>query len=107
MILLITMVLFAWLFFWCLLKVSKDSDGRIEEILSKHNIPFEMHIYPDGPHGMSVVSDETYWKVPKFTCNPVIHLFDILPYIYWNLLCILIAASLVKVITRIRDGSTP
>ena len=35
--------------------------------LRENDIPFEMHIYPDGPHGMSVVSDETYWKVPKFT----------------------------------------
>ncbi len=35
--------------------------------LRKHNIPFELHIYPDGPHGMSCVSDETYWKVPKFS----------------------------------------
>ena len=34
--------------------------------LRKHNIPFEMHIYPDGPHGMSLVSDETYWAVSKF-----------------------------------------
>lgn len=35
--------------------------------LRKHSIPFEMHIYPHGPHGMSVVSDETYWMLPKFT----------------------------------------
>ena len=35
--------------------------------LREHKIPFEMHIYPDGPHGLSTVSDETYWKVPKFT----------------------------------------
>lgn len=35
--------------------------------LRKHGIPFELHIYPDGPHGMSRVSDETYWLVPKFT----------------------------------------
>ncbi|MBE7055340.1 MAG: alpha/beta hydrolase [Ruminococcaceae bacterium] len=35
--------------------------------LRKYDIPFEMHIYPDGPHGMSRVSDETYWNVPKFT----------------------------------------
>jgi len=35
--------------------------------LRENSTPFEMHIYPDGPHGMSVVSDETYWKVPKFT----------------------------------------
>lgn len=37
--------------------------------LRENDIPFEMHIYPDGPHGMSCVSDETYWKVPKFTRN--------------------------------------
>jgi dipeptidyl aminopeptidase/acylaminoacyl peptidase len=35
--------------------------------LRENNIPFEMHIYPDGPHGMSCVSDETYWEIPKFT----------------------------------------
>ena len=34
--------------------------------LRKYDIPFELHIYPDGPHGMSRVSDETYWNVPKF-----------------------------------------
>ncbi len=37
--------------------------------LRKHNIPFEMHIYPNGKHGLSTVSDETYWKLPKFTRN--------------------------------------
>ena len=35
--------------------------------LREHNIPFEMHIYPYGKHGLSTVSDETYWKVPQFT----------------------------------------
>lgn len=35
--------------------------------LRKHAIPFELHIYPEGPHGMSLVSDETYWAVNKFT----------------------------------------
>jgi len=35
--------------------------------LRKCDIPFELHIYPDGPHGMSRVSDETYWMVPRFT----------------------------------------
>lgn len=35
--------------------------------LRKNNIPFELHIYPNGPHGMSCVSDETYWKIPRFT----------------------------------------
>lgn len=37
--------------------------------LRKYSTPFELHIYPDGPHGMSRVSDETYWNVPKFTRN--------------------------------------
>lgn len=35
--------------------------------LRKFNIPFEMHIYPDGQHGMSRVSDETYWEVPQYS----------------------------------------
>lgn len=35
--------------------------------LRKEKIPFELHIYPNGPHGMSRVTDETYWSVPKFT----------------------------------------
>lgn len=35
--------------------------------LRKFDIPFELHIYPDGPHGMSRVTDETYWSVPRFT----------------------------------------
>lgn len=35
--------------------------------LRSKNIPFELHIYPNGPHGMSRVGDETYWEVPKFT----------------------------------------
>lgn len=37
------------------------------QALKKFNIPFELHIYPDGPHGMSAVSDEAYWSVSKFT----------------------------------------
>lgn len=31
------------------------------EALRKNDVPFEMHIYPDGTHGLSLVSDETYW----------------------------------------------
>ena len=34
--------------------------------LRKNGIPFELHIYPDGGHGMSRVSDEKYWSLPKF-----------------------------------------
>lgn len=35
--------------------------------LRRNDIPFELHIYPDGPHGMARVSDEAYWFAPKFT----------------------------------------
>ncbi len=35
--------------------------------LRKNSVPVELHIYEGGPHGMSVVSDETFWKVDKFT----------------------------------------
>ena len=34
--------------------------------LRRYQIPFELHIYPHGGHGLCAVSDETYWKVPKF-----------------------------------------
>jgi len=36
--------------------------------LSKHNVPFEMHIYPQGPHGISLatedVAEEPHWVNP-------------------------------------------
>ncbi len=35
--------------------------------LRKNSIPVELHLYQHGPHGMAVVSDETYWKMDKFT----------------------------------------
>ena len=34
--------------------------------LAKYKIPCEMHIYPKGPHGLSRVTDETLWCVPRF-----------------------------------------
>ena len=34
--------------------------------LSKYKIPCEVHIYPNGVHGLSLVSDETIWSVTKF-----------------------------------------
>lgn len=36
------------------------------QALSKYNIPCEMHIYPQGGHGLSLVSHETFWSVPRF-----------------------------------------
>ena len=35
--------------------------------LRNHNIAFELHIYPSGCHGLSLVSDETIWSVKKFS----------------------------------------
>ena len=34
--------------------------------LSKYKIPCEVHIYPEGPHGLSLISDETVWSVSRF-----------------------------------------
>ena len=34
--------------------------------LSKYRIPCEMHIYPQGPHGLSRISDETLWCVNRY-----------------------------------------
>lgn len=31
--------------------------------LSKYKIPCELHVYPNGPHGLSRISDETLWSV--------------------------------------------
>lgn len=35
--------------------------------LRKNGVLFELHIYSDGAHGMSRVSDEIYWGKNKFT----------------------------------------
>ena len=34
------------------------------EALTKHKIPYELHIYPKGPHGMSLANKETYVNNP-------------------------------------------
>lgn len=34
--------------------------------LRREDIPFELHIYPNGGHGMSRVTDETIWAMPSF-----------------------------------------
>lgn len=36
------------------------------QALSKHKIPCEVHIYPKGAHGLSLVSDPTIWAAPRF-----------------------------------------
>ena len=51
----------------------EDKDVPVEnsllyaKALRNYNIPFEMHIYRDGAHGLTTASNETYWKLPKFT----------------------------------------
>lgn len=39
------------------------------EALSAANVPFELHIFPDGPHGLSLATEETATANPK-TINP-------------------------------------
>lgn len=34
--------------------------------LAKYKVPCELHVYPVGPHGLSRVSDETIWSLPKY-----------------------------------------
>lgn len=34
--------------------------------MRKNNIPFELHIFDKGEHGLSLVSDEVIWSKPKF-----------------------------------------
>lgn len=34
--------------------------------LSKYRVPCEMHIYPEGQHGLSRISDETLWSVNRY-----------------------------------------
>jgi len=35
--------------------------------LRENGIPFEMHIYPDGDHGLVLATDLTHWGVDRFT----------------------------------------
>jgi dipeptidyl aminopeptidase/acylaminoacyl peptidase len=34
--------------------------------LSEHKIPFELHIYPQGPHGLALCDEETYVGNPAY-----------------------------------------
>lgn len=34
------------------------------QALERQGIPFELHIYPNGAHGLAVQSDEVYWSKP-------------------------------------------
>lgn len=49
-----------------------DADVPVENTLlyaaalSKYKIPCEVHIYPNGSHGLSLVSDETVWSLSRF-----------------------------------------
>lgn len=51
----------------------KDSAVPVENslmyatALRKNGIPFEMHIYPDGDHGLVLGTDLTHWGVDRFT----------------------------------------
>jgi len=45
--------------------------------LRKHNIAFELHIFPKGGHGLSLVSDEKNWSVQKFARAYPWHKFSV------------------------------
>lgn len=47
--------------------VSADNAMFYAHALKKLDIPFELHIFPKGAHGLSLVSDETYWAKPRFS----------------------------------------
>lgn len=34
--------------------------------LSEHKIPFELHVYPDGPHGLALCNKETWVGNPRY-----------------------------------------
>lgn len=39
--------------------VPLENSLSFAQALRKNNIPFEMHIYPEGPHGLSLANEET------------------------------------------------
>lgn len=51
----------------------KDTSVPVENTLMyvtalrQNNIPFELHIYPDGDHGLVLGTDLTHWGVDRFT----------------------------------------
>jgi len=36
------------------------------QALSRHNIPFELHIFPNGPHGLALANKETWIGNPSY-----------------------------------------
>ncbi|MEE0867304.1 MAG: alpha/beta hydrolase [Clostridia bacterium] len=46
--------------------VSVENSLCYASALKKNDVPFELHIFPHGEHGLALVSDETIWSVNKF-----------------------------------------
>jgi len=42
--------------------VPVENSITFAQALRDHNIPFELHIYPDGPHGLSLATGETAYE---------------------------------------------
>ena len=40
--------------------VPVNNSIKMAESLSKHRVPFELHVFPDGPHGLSIIVDKKY-----------------------------------------------
>lgn len=36
--------------------------------LAAHGVPFECHVYPDGPHGLALCDERTWVNSPAFLC---------------------------------------
>jgi len=49
--------------------VSVSHSLRFCSALKNYNIPFELHIYPNGPHGLGLA--KTYWDISEWTRNSV------------------------------------
>ena len=52
-------------------KVPVRNSLLLADALEKHRVPFEMHIYPNGPHGLSLANEETCAQRPGFDTSDV------------------------------------
>lgn len=49
--------------------VPVENSLLLTQALAAHNIPFELHVYPDGPHGLALCDERTRANNPAFV-NP-------------------------------------
>ena len=44
--------------------VPVESSMRFAEALLQHHVPYELHIFPEGPHGLSLANKSTGTSLP-------------------------------------------